>query len=705
MVSGLLAVVAVGVVIGAQIVMLSLATGAVLFAGPLSEGAALGTAATLAGGMIATLVIGLMGAVPSAVAEVQEHGLAALATTLAAAVAPLALIDARISTAFAIIAATTLLTAALLFAIERLRLGAIVRYFPYPVLAGFLAGSGWLLTTAALGTVLGTSSDLSAWRALADPGALARIAPMLALALGMLIAARLSTQPLVPLGVLVAALLAYAGARSAGIVEATAAAAPAQAATFALPVPGTVAWDRVLAALPSIAAVAALSVAGALLNIGALATAVRARIDTNRELRITGLANVGMATVGAGPGFVSLGLTLTAHGLRVRSRLVCLVAAAVTGAALLLAGPIVAWVPPFVTGGLIAFLGLGFLLDWGWATRRQMPLGDWAIVLAVLAVTAVAGFLPAIGLGLGLAVALFVVDTMRGSVIRFDHPLSEMPSPRERGVAERTLLDVEGRGTQILALEGNLFFATGEAALRRLHEILRGGARGLVLDLSRVHLIDVTVATSLAEFAAAARDAGLDLSLVAGPENVERALERSGLPVDWPVRMPNLDRALEAAEESVLRGVVDEKASIDPYAILRKAVRGDDALMAAVLSEFTRIELAEGALVYAAGDPSDCIFLLVDGRVWIDDPTRVGFPLRPMRAGTVVGDVALLLGEPRAADLRALTPTTLLRLDAEVLARWERDAPDHALAVHRLIELTLIEKLLATNRAVALARR
>lgn len=700
---GVVAVLGVGLVIGVQIVMLGVAAGAVLFAGPLAHGVALGTAATLAGGVVATLAIGLAGDVPSAVAEVQEHGLAALAATLAAAAAPLALADAQLATAFAIIVATTVLTAALLRLLGRARLGGVVGFFPYPVLGGFLAGSGWLLTSAALGIVLGTTSDVAAWVALAEPGAAARAAPMAVLAVAMLAASRRAGHPMAPLAVLVVALLGHAGAVAAGLVARPPAASATGLGAIVLPDPSAVAWDRVRAATPSIAAVAALSVAGALLNVGALAAEVRMRVDTDRELRVTGLANFGMAAVGAGPGFVSLGMTSMAHRLGVRSRGVCLVAAAVIGTALVFSGQILSWVPPFVTGGLIAFLGLGFLLDWVWATRTRMPRGDWLIVLSVLCVTAFVGFVAAIGLGIALATALYVLDTVRASVIRFDRPLTAMHSPRDRPQGERRLLDAHAGSTRIVALEGNLFFGTGEVAIRRLHALLGGPTRALVLDLSRVHMIDVTAATTLAEFARAASEANLDVTLVSVPPTVERALRRAGLPGDSPPRLPSLDRALESAEDAVLQ-TLGEPSPGDPLALLRRAARGDAALLEAVLSGMERTTFAEGERIFEAGAPSDCLYLILEGQVWVDDPSRVGVPLRPFRAGTVLGDVALLLDVPRPTAVDALAPTVLLRLDAATLEAWERDAPDRALVVHRLIELTLIDKLLSTNRAVALTR-
>src|SRR4030095_12432893 len=53
--------------------------------------------------------------------------------------------EALYATVIAAIVLTTLLTAATFLLLGQFRLGALVRYLPYPVLGGFLAGTGWLL--------------------------------------------------------------------------------------------------------------------------------------------------------------------------------------------------------------------------------------------------------------------------------------------------------------------------------------------------------------------------------------------------------------------------------------------------------------------------------------------------------------------------------------------------------------------------------
>ena len=58
--------------------------------------------------------------------------------------------DAKFLTVVAFMVLNSLVSGALFFWAGRFNLGNLVRYIPYPVVGGFLAGSGWLLVVGAL---------------------------------------------------------------------------------------------------------------------------------------------------------------------------------------------------------------------------------------------------------------------------------------------------------------------------------------------------------------------------------------------------------------------------------------------------------------------------------------------------------------------------------------------------------------------------
>jgi SulP family sulfate permease len=73
-----------------------------------------------------------------------------MATTLSG------LASQQFATVTLLIVSTTLFTGLLLLGLGYFKLGRIVRFLPYPIIGGFLAGSGWLLVQGGIGIMANT---------------------------------------------------------------------------------------------------------------------------------------------------------------------------------------------------------------------------------------------------------------------------------------------------------------------------------------------------------------------------------------------------------------------------------------------------------------------------------------------------------------------------------------------------------------------
>lgn len=89
---------------------------------------------------------------------------------------------------------------------------------------------------------------------------------------------------------------------------------------------------------------------------------------------------------------------------------------------------------------------------------------------------------------------------------------------------------------------------------------------------------------------------------------------------------------------------------------------GDD-VRAALYSEIVLVDLPVGATLYSQGDVGDCMHIVLSGRLLVSvrdgDGARV---LARPQPGDVVGEVALIAGNPRAATVVAHRHTTLAML-------------------------------------------
>jgi CRP/FNR family cyclic AMP-dependent transcriptional regulator len=98
----------------------------------------------------------------------------------------------------------------------------------------------------------------------------------------------------------------------------------------------------------------------------------------------------------------------------------------------------------------------------------------------------------------------------------------------------------------------------------------------------------------------------------------------------------------------------------------------------------TRRQFAAGTQILRAGDSGVALYVIVSGRVRIThhaEETGTDWLLREMGAGESFGEISLIDGGPRAADVTAVEDT-----ECVLLSRWDfsgeiRDDPDIARAL------------------------
>jgi len=124
--------------------------------------------------------------------------------------------------------------------------------------------------------------------------------------------------------------------------------------------------------------------------------------------------------------------------------------------------------------------------------------------------------------------------------------------------------------------------------------------------------------------------------------------------------------------------------------------------MALLRRELQWVELAAGQTLMTQGEPGDCMYLSISGRLraYVRDDDGLEHMVREMSRGQVIGEMALYTDEPRSATVVAIRDSVLVRLD--------KPAFNHLLAgsVQLSIALTrqLIKRLQAVQTRSELAR-
>ncbi len=153
------------------------------------------------------------------------------------------------------------------------------------------------------------------------------------------------------------------------------------------------------------------------------------------------------------------------------------------------------------------------------------------------------------------------------------------------------------------------------------------------------------------------RDALLRDAILCG---ILHALDQAGAAPAWPQRRLHPAPPPSLPEPQTLLGRVPLFDHFPPAALER--------LAAGSCSRHIR----PGEVVVRQGEPGGSLFLIVQGALEV----RVdGVPVDRMRAGEVFGEVSLLTGLPRSAEVRTLTEVTLLEITSDDIAPILREAP------------------------------
>ena len=152
--------VTLGWLMGAVIVIHCIALSAIVFSGPMLPYAVQGAGMMLFGGIVFCLLIGVTSSYPGMLAVPQEVPATVLGT-LGVVVGGTVSAPGHVQfmTMAALLLLSGLLTGLLFLAVGHFRLSHLFRFIPYPVAGGFFAGTGWVLSLAALSVMSGMALD------------------------------------------------------------------------------------------------------------------------------------------------------------------------------------------------------------------------------------------------------------------------------------------------------------------------------------------------------------------------------------------------------------------------------------------------------------------------------------------------------------------------------------------------------------------
>lgn len=324
----------------------------------------------------------------------------------------------------------------------------------------------------------------------------------------------------------------------------------------------------------------------------------------------------------------------------------------------------IAWFPIAALAGILVVVAWrmidfpSFLL-----LKQRATLLDFCVIATVVITAVFFNLIAATGVGLALAILLFIREQIRGSVIRRKVYGDQISSKQYRVQEEKEVLQQYGRLITLAELQGSLFFGTTDQLFTELEPDIKR-SRFMILDLRRVQSVDFTAVHILEQLGYILNERGGYLifshllpSLPTG-QNLQAYFDQVGLVKhDSNVKVfQTLDEALEWSENHILEDHrqaqtgQDQPLELVEIELLREFEGGNGIpFIKACVSE---LSFKAGEVLFRRGDTGDELFIIRRGIV------RIVLPLENNRyhvlatfgRGNFFGEIAFLDHGARSAD-------------------------------------------------------
>ena len=671
--------------------------------------------------LMGTIVMGLLmtlsSSFPTTIAGPQD-GPAVILALLASEIAITGNDEMRFFTLVALIILGTLITGVTFWLLGHFQLGNLVRYVPYSVMGGFLAGTGLLLLRGGISITAGVPVDFDNLSALGESDVLKLWLPAAVFAVVLFgISLRYNHRFLIPGGILLAVAVFYYALVMTGtsIDEATAGGwllegISGDAGALWKPiVPGdleSVEWGEMLHQLPGLVAVAMVSALATLLNLSGLELTTGDDLDMNRELKGLGVANGVSGLFGSTPGYHKLSSTTLVYKISGLSRVPGIVTSLVMLAVVLVGGALIGYLPQLVLGGLLVLLGLDFLYDWAYKVYHELRLSEYGIIAVIALAINAAGFLEGVGLGLMFAVILFVLDYSRTPVVYTRHDGNSYHSNVVRSIQYEEYLQHHGQQVLILRLHGFLFFGTAHHLVndvrQRTATVELPPLRYVILDFDRVTGLDSSAIIDFSRMVQLAQTRDQTLIFTALSPEFVRVLQPRVLSWEGCRQFSALDYGVAWVEDQAIaeyeaQGLFVQRLHIPLTEQLDSIM---PLIWAQRLMEYMEREEAEaGQILIRQGEPSPGVLFVEEGQVTVQLEGADGSVtrIRTMHQGALIGEVGVYLDQPATATVVADVPCMLFRMTAKNLKQLEKDDPAVAGGFHRFMAQFLARRLSQTT--------
>jgi len=615
-------------------------------------------------------------------------------------------------TVLAAIALSSMGTGLFLLLLGRFKLGSKIRFIPYPVVGGFMAGTGWLLVSGSVQITTDISLTFTHLSTFLQADPLIHWGAAFVIGLIILFISSRYHHYLVMPGTLLGLMVIFyvvlwtsgmslTEAREQGWLLETFASGglwkPLTVSDFS-----AIQWPAILSHWGLIVSLMLVSLLSLVLSNSGIELVVGRDISLNRELESVGIANVASGLGTGMTGNQALPSTLLVDKIGANSRLSGIFSGIFCFFVLILGSSFISLFPKPILGGLILYLGLALLLEWVYKAWFKLNFSDYLIVIATLIVINAVGFLEGIAVGFIMSVISFMFNYSQLNVVKHSSSIVTTRSNIHRTEPEREILNKNGEKVYILELQGYVFFGTADYLLQqvrdRVETIEENPLNYILIDFREVEGLDASGVLTFIKLLKIARQQKLTLVYTNLLPKLEAQLRQGG-GIDEDEQLcyilPDLDRGLEWCENQLLKDAYSETTNKSSL----KEQLADLFLTTEQAEEFVEYlvpkKVVAGEVIFEAGADQQCLYFIESGQVSVllDLPNGQTKRLQTHCQGSVLGEMRFYGKPPLSSLVVADRPSQLYRLDRATFEKMKRTHPELAYALQEYIVRFLCDSL------------
>ncbi|MBE9226954.1 SLC26A/SulP transporter family protein [Phormidium sp. LEGE 05292] len=707
-----------GVIIGVIQVTFSLSLAALIFSGNLSDYLPAGMAIALFSGCLMIIGMTLTSGFSGVIAGLQEAPatiIAMLVSEIASEMSPHSTSQEIYLMIISVIALSTLVTGLTCWGLGSLKLGNLSGFIPYPIIGAFLAGTGWLLLQGSIQVMTDIPLTISSLPSLFEAEVLPHWLSGLSLAVVLLISSRRYRHwSIIPTILFVAVLITYLllwlthTSINEAITWGWLLKTSSEISVWHPLIPSDlfkVNWLVIFNHLNSVLVIVFLSVLNLLLNLSSMEQTFQAELNIERELQTTGLMIFLSGLASGMIGYHSLSSSVLAHKLGARSRLVGLVAAAISGAVLISGSSILCFFPRPILGGLLLFLGLSFLVEWLYDAYFQLPYLDYCLLGLVWLIIVTVGFLEGIGVGLAIATILFAFRYGRIAMVREVYSGNLLKSYVARPLWQEQILQKKRAQIGIFQIQGFIFFGSSYHLLKeitaKIDRVKESPLRFVILECHLVSGLDASAIFSLTKLRQKLYNQKVNLVFCSLLPSIERVLKQGLCLKDESSQsycrfFSELDLSLEWCEEQLLQDDKDKtNQSLGQSLVEQLSLWLSVQEITELLSYFDCQNFPSNYVLFHQGDVPQGLYFLISGQVSVLIQLHNGESkrLRTFSENIILGEISLYGQTPHSVSVVTDRPSKFYYLSSEMWLKIQQKKPYWAVALEHLIIMQLSEQL------------